>query len=536
MQLAGFSLALLSLACQPPTGDSHGNSATIALENDIGGFNELVSSDNTTTQQVIERLYLDLLEEDPDSSQGPPRFGPKLAESFEFADDGRTVTLHLQPDANWSDGVPITADDVRWTWQAQTNANVAWDYADIKAAITDVEAVDAKTVRFHFDHHYANQLADINEGVVLPRHVWSQLPFTEWRGGEDWFRKRLVVSGPYRVEHYAPGSELVMIANDRYFEAGLPVISKLQFQVIPDSTSRVRGLLAGELDFIPKLRAHEAAQVAKSDTAQVIAYPHRQYDYIAWNLQDPIFASPAIRRALIRSINRQQIIDTLLSGYARTSNSPIVSTVWAHTDLEPWPYNPEAALEEFAEVGWQLDADDILRNSDGDPFAFTLTFNAANSFRRDAAAMIQEQLKTVGVQVTLRPEDFSVLSQRLASYQHQAYLGAFNMDTTLDLTVILHSQSIEDGYNFAGYANPEVDDLIERVKTYSNILDARQDLARIQEILHHQQPMSFLWEPMRLNARSNRLQNVEPNLIDSYADLRRWSLIGTEADSAAQAR
>ncbi len=513
------------VACQPPWDKS--NTAVIALEYDIGGFNELVSADNSTTQQVIERLYLDLFEEDPDSSQRPPQFGPRLALSHQASDNGKAVTLHLRPDAVWSDGTPISAEDVRWTWQVQTDPAVAWEYADIKAAIEEVEVVDPQTVRFHFTHSYANQLADINEGVILPRHAWSQLPLDRWREGEDWFRKHLVVSGPYQVEHYAPGSELVLVANDRYFEADLPTIPRLLFQVVPDSTSRVRSLLAGELDFIPKLRAHEATQIEASDAAQVIAYPHRQYDYIAWNLNDELFRSTAVRLGLLLAIDRQQIIDTLLSGYATIANSPIVSNVWAHTELEPWPHAPQAAVNSFAQAGWQQDNEGILRDEDGQPFAFELAFNASNTFRRDAAAMIQEQLRAIGAQVTLRPEEFNVLSDKLENGQHQAYLGAFNMDTTLDLTVIFHSSAVEDGYNFSRYANHELDRLIERVKTYPNIQDAKSDLARIQEILHHDQPMAFLWEPMRLNAHSNRLQNVVPNLIDTYANLRHWSLAST---------
>lgn len=512
----------LSAGCGSP--DESSSTIVIALENDIGGFNELVSADNQTTQQVIERLYLDLFEEDPDSSSGPPRFRPRLAESYEISEDGTVVTVHLRPQARWSDGTPITAEDVRWTWQAQTHPDVAWAYVDIKAAIEDVEVVDAHTVRFHFARRYSGQLADLNEGVVLPRHAWSALPFEKWREGEPWFRDHLVVSGPYQVDHYEPDAELALSANPHYYEQGLPRTRHLLFQVVPDPAARLRGLLAGDLDFIPKLRPHEAAQVEADGRSRLIAYPHRQYDYIAWNLKDPLLAHAEVRRALTQAIDRQEIIDTLLAGYARIATSPIISTVWAHADLTPWRHDSEAALQSFARAGWRQDEAGVLRDDSGRALALELSFNAANSFRRDAAAMIQQQLHRVGVEVTLRPEDFSVLTERLANFQHQAYLGAFNMDTTLDLTVILHSESIENGYNFAALADPEVDELIERVKSYPDILDARGDLERIQQILHEQLPMTFLWEPMRLDGHSGRLSNVTPNLIDSYANLRHWSL------------
>ncbi len=505
---------------------------TIALERDIGGFNELVSADNSATQQVIERLYLDLFDEDPASEDGSIQFRPRLAAGWETSEDGTEVTVKLRPEARWSDGEPLTAEDVRWTWKAQTSPEVAWEYVDIKHAITDVEVVDTHTVKFRFSRPYASQIADINEGVVMPRQVWSQLPFAEWRQGEEWFRRHLIVSGPYVLEHYTPGSELVLTANPGYYEPGLPRIGRLVFQVIPDSGARLRGLLAGDLDFIPKLRPHEAVQVEASANAVLVVYPHRQYDYIAWNVGDPLFEQASVRRALTQAIDRQEIIDTLLAGYAQIATSPIVSSSWAHADLEPWPHDAEAAIATLASAGWKPDGQGTMRDEDGNPFVFDLTFNAGNAFRRDAAAMIQQHLRRIGVEVTLRPEDFSVLSERLDQHAHQAYLGGFNMDTTHDLTVILHSASIEDGYNFSAWADPEVDQLIERVKTYRLAAESGDDLQRIQEILHQEQPMTFLWEPMRLDAHSSRLKNVVPNMIDTYANLREWQLVATDGEIA----
>ncbi len=523
-QLTALSVGVLVVMVGCSLGPTDSSAALIALEDDIGGFNELVSVDNATTQQILERLFLDLLIEGPDSSQGPPSFSPRLAERFEISADGKAVTFYLQPDATWSDGVPVTAEDVRWTWQAQTSPEVAWDFVETKRHISDVEVVNDKTVRFHFSHAYANQLVDANEGVVLPKHAWSQLPFGEWRGGEDWFREHLVVSGPYEVEHYTPEAELILVANDRYFEPDLPTIQRLIFQVIPDANARVRGLLAGELDFIPKLQPFEASQVAESKVAELVAYPHRQYDYISWNVRDPLLADQAVRRALTLAIDCQEVIDTLLSGYAQRSTGPILSTVWAHSGIEPWPHDPERALAIFGDAGWSPGKDGKLRDANGDVLGFSLAFNADNAFRRDAAAMLQEQWRRIGVEVTLLPEDFGVLSERLESFGHQAYLGAFLMDTSLDLTVVLHSSAIDNGYNFSAWSNPEVDRLIDRVKSYDDILDARGDLARIQEIVHQQVPMTFLWEPMRINAKSTRLTNVVPNLIDTYANMRSWRL------------
>ena len=95
--------------------------------------------------------------------------------------------------------MPVTADDVRWTWQAQVSPEVAWESSYMKDDIADVEAVDPHTVRVRFKRVYAKQLFDLNEGGILPRHAWGQIPFSRWRQSGDWFRQHLVVSGPFTL-------------------------------------------------------------------------------------------------------------------------------------------------------------------------------------------------------------------------------------------------------------------------------------------------------------------------------------------------
>ena len=217
-RLAALLLAVYLTACGPAPQEpddargapTAGGTLVIATQNDIAGVNELVSGASSFTQEVIERMYLDLFEEQPDFTEHPPSFEPNLAESAEWSDDRLTLTVRLRDGVTWSDGVPLTAEDVRWSWQAQTSPGVAWAYAQSKESITDVEVVDDLTVRFHFSHAYATQMSDVNEGVVLPRHVWSELPFEEWPESEAWFRQHLVVSGPFRLASWRPQEEIVL--------------------------------------------------------------------------------------------------------------------------------------------------------------------------------------------------------------------------------------------------------------------------------------------------------------------------------------
>src|SRR5262249_38601322 len=154
--------------CRREAKPAGGGTVVTGWPSEPGGVNPLILPASQPTSEMTFRLFLHLLEEQPDFDQHPPTFKPQLAPSYHWSPDHKTLTFHLRDDVVWSDGVPVTADDVRWTWQAQISRDVVWDNAEAKKSITDVEAVDPHTVRFRFSRAYAKQLLDANEGVVLP--------------------------------------------------------------------------------------------------------------------------------------------------------------------------------------------------------------------------------------------------------------------------------------------------------------------------------------------------------------------------------
>lgn len=502
-----------------------GGTLVIAAVTDVQGFNDLVSSDHRATAEVIEQLYLRLFAEQPDYEQHPPTMKPALAEAWEFSPDRKLLTVRLREGLRWSDGAPITAEDVRFTWQAQVSPEVAWNYSFVKDAIEEVAAVDRRTVRFRFREAYATQLLDANEGVILPRHVWGQLPFADWRRRADWFRDHLVVSGPFRLASWRPAQELVLEANPSYFEPERPRLARVVYRIVPDSASQLAQLEAGAVDFVASLPAAEAERIRRHPQLQLLTYWNRQYDYLCWNLRRPLFAEAEVRRALTLAIDRQALIDTIWRGHARPSLSPILSSIWAHNrSLEPWPYDPAEARRLLAAHGWaDRDGDGVLER-DGRPFVFELTTNAGNRIRADAAVMIQAQLAKVGVAVEPRTLDQNTLTQKNLAHDFDATLSGWAIDTALDLRAFFHSAEAAGGYNFGGYSNPEVDRLIDAVRREVDLAAAKPLFDRIQEILHLEQPYTFLWEPQRLVGARRNLRDAQPNALGSTFNLAEWWL------------
>lgn len=510
---------------QVPDRPQRGGTLVVAYSSDIPGINELAVSSSQTTTEILNLLYCHLLDEQPDYKDHPPTFRPRLAESYEFSSDRKTLTFKLRKGVTWSDGVALTADDVRWTWQAQTHPGVAWDSVGMKSSIVDVEVVDAHTVRFHFTHAYPGQLVHANEGGILPKHAWNAIPFEQWRNSGDWFREHMVVSGPFTLDRWKRQEEIVLARNPRYFEPGLPYLDRVIFRVIPDPANQLTQFLSGSIDYIRQLPAAQAAEIARLDDKRLLTFWPAQFTSILWNLRSPLFAEVDVRRALAHAIDRQTIVDALWYQWAQVANSPIISSVWGHNrNLPQRPFDPNEAQRLLATAGWRdTDGDGVL-DKDGLHFSFELLVNDGNQERVDAAIMIQDQLRRVGIEVRPLVLEWNLLDSRMTGGEFGAVIIGLGLETSLDVSAYFHTDSISTEMNFGGYTNPEVDRLLDSIRSQIRLEDAQPYLDRLQEVLDEEQPQTILWESQRLVGLSRRLQGATPNAISTLDGLERWWL------------
>ena len=535
--LAGLlSVTLILVSCAPqepvdeapghgPIDPQPGGTLVVAASTDIGGVNELLSATGSFTQSVLQLMFLRLFQEQPDFDQHPPSFAPQLATRWDWSDDHKTLTIQLREDVLWSNGEPVTAADVEWTWQAQTHPDVAWSHAESKDNIATVEALDDYTVRVTFKELSVTQLADLNEGVILPHSAWSHLAFSEWRENADWFVDHLVSNGPFVLASWDRQQQITLKRNESFYLEDRPLLEAVVFRIVPQKVNQVGHLLAGEAHFVDHVPASEAARVSDRPDLRVIAYWARQYNFICWNTTRDLFAGAEFRRALTLAIDRQALVDALWFGHARIATSPIPSSVWAHnTEIAPWPYDPQTALEILEDRGWKDSDGDGILDLVGRPLKFELITNTSSAVRVDAAVMIQEQLRRVGIQVEVRRLEFNTLIELAMAHDFDSLLSGWTIDTSLGLDYAFHSDSIDNGYNFGGFSDPEVDRLLDEARDLNTPDGQGRHLADLQTILHQQQPYTFLWEPQRLTGASIHLRAAQPNALDPFFRIEEWWL------------
>ncbi|MBI4161846.1 MAG: hypothetical protein HY509_05295 [Acidobacteria bacterium] len=519
-------LLLLSLSqCGPPRGASarepaRGGTAVIGVRADVGTFN-LYTASTAFAQEIADLLFLQLARERPELQDGRPAFGPELAESWEAGDDGLSITFHLRRDVAWSDGVPTTARDVRYSWQIARDAEVAFLNADVKQQIEDVQVLDDYTVRFRFARRYPYQLMDAVDGSVYPRHVLEPVPVAEWRS-TDWSR-RLVYNGPFRLEEWKRNDSFTLVRNPTHHDPAVPRLDRIVFRVVPDPDALLTQFLAGEVDVMADLPPRGLERVRRSGAHRVVEYPDRYFQYLCWNSRRPWFAQPEVRRALSLGIDMDAILDALLYGTARRARSPLISPFAEHDGaLEPFPYRPEVARRILARNGWTDSDGDSWLDRGGVPFAFELETNVGDSVREDAAVMIQEQLRRIGIEVRPRLVEMSVFQRKHLDKDFDAFMAAWRVSTKPDyLETLFHSES---PFNYPSYSDPRLDQLVREAPFVTNFQAALPLWREAQAILHRDQPYTLMYERQAAHGVSLRLQGVRMDHLGPYAYVKEWWL------------
>jgi len=505
----------------PGTPPAPKNTVVIGVLSDIQSWNPFLA-DDLFSEEVLSLVYPSLAIEQVDYQQHPPSFAPSLAESWEWSEDRLALTFHLRQDAVWSDGVSVTSDDLVFSFQTQNAPEVAWAWMGITDSVQRVEALDDHTVRYHFSRDYPYQLMDINDGLIVPAHLWRGIPYQRWQE-TDW-RKLVVSAGPFVPATHTPQQEIVLDRNPKYFVPDRPRLERVIFRVVPSKTSLLTQLLAGGIDFLNFVPPAEADRVRADSRLELVTYPDRSYTHICWNLDRALFTDRRVRRALSMAIDRKTLIDVVFEGFARPSLGPVLSSMWAFNhNLEPPSFDHERARRLLAEAGWTDSDKDGVLDREGTVFEFELMAPSENEVRQDICLMIERDLAAIGVRVVPRFVEWGAMQAAMDDGSFDALVNRWEEPTQVDLGEIWHSSPPgAPTLNFGRYANPEVDRLLEEVSAIADFAAQKALLDRIQELIVADQPYTFLVENTRLSGLNSRVHGADINDATPYFNIEEW--------------
>lgn len=479
----------------------------------------LVSAD-AYAAEVQSYVIESLLVRDPDSLE----WRGLVAEDWSIAEDGMKITFRLRRDVNFSDGRPLTARDVAFTFEFIMNEAIAAPRS--RAYLSKIErvtALDEHTVEFVFAEPYFNSLQLAGTMDILPEHFYRRFlddprTFNESRG-------LLLGSGPYRLadpEGWTPDQGRVELErNPRYWGPVDGSFDRIVWRVIENDSARLTTFRNQDIDvYGARPREYQrllddAGLRARTQHFEYMS-PTAGYNYIAWNQQrgdaPTRFADVRVRRAMSHMTDVARIIDEVLLGYAEPAVSPFSPRSPQHDpSLVPIEYNLERARALLAEAGFEdRNGDGIIEGPDGRPFEFELTFFQDNEDTRRMVLFLRDLYARAGIVMRPRPTEWSVMLDNLRRKDFDAITLGWTSGVEIDIFQMFHSsQTLEGGDNFIGYRNPELDRLIDAAR--AEVDEARRmPLWRAAErVLYEDQPYTFLFRRMTLAFIDERIANLE---------------------------
>jgi len=500
---------------------AYGDTFIQASIGDIGGLIPSLTSDQSS-HEVGSMIYDGLVKLDKDLN-----LAPAMAESWTYSRDCLELTFKLRRDVKWHDGRPFTADDVVFTYQAMINPKTPAPFKEGFLLVKDVEALDPYTVRVRYDKPYARAVETWGT-YILPKHLLESFAAAGTLR-ESPQNSRPVGTGPYRFQEWKPGEKVVLVANPDYYE-GRPYLGRVVYRVIPSQATIFLELKAQGVDYVSTLTgiqySRQTEYPAFRKTYHKYRYPGDSYTFLGFNLKDPRFADPRVRQAFAHAINKQELIDGVRLGLAHESTGPLRPGTWAYTeDVKRYEYDPEKAKALLAEAGWKdRDGDGVVEDRDGKPFTLTIRTNQGNDERKKIAEIIQQRLKDIGVQADIQLIEWAAfIKEFVKPRRFEVLVLGLGTGTDPDQFVVWHSsQRGPDQMNRTGYANPEVDALLEAGRQSCVQKERVRYYHRIQEILAEDLPMIFLFNRDSLPVVAARVRGVSPAPAGLMYNFDKW--------------
>lgn len=515
-------------------------------------FNPFNCKDNTS-QTMASVMYDGLLTSDPITGQPTP----KLAKSFSISPDGKTYTIKLRHGIKWSDGKPITADDVVFTWNdiifAGFGDTSTRDSIVIDGKLPTVKKIDNYTVEFTTPKPFAPFIRMLSTSIA-PKHVF--MPAI--KKGTTYFDSFLstntkpsdfVVSGAFKLKEYVPAQRVVFERNPNYYEINskgqkLPYLDKLVYLIVGDLNNEVLKFEAKELDVI-SLQGSKVARYKSlephSDFKLYNLGPDTGTMYLSMNLNNrkndkgKYYVTPDkqmwfqdlnFRKAVDYAIDRKNMVLNIANGIGAPLFTPeSLNSIYLNKNLKPYDKNLNKSKQLLKKSGFYLDKKGKLFDKHGHRVEFDLYTNAGNTEREAIGVMVKQDLEDLGMKVNFKPIEFNSLVNKLVStYDWDMVImgltgsplepnGGKNVWLSDGRLHMFNQRTPQEGKAKILPWEKELDYLYTQGALATKFEDRKKYYDKYQEVVYNEKPMIYIYSPIRIVALRNKFKNIYPSSL-----------------------
>jgi peptide/nickel transport system substrate-binding protein len=528
-----------------------GGRLVVALRGEPKTLNPLIAVD-TRSREVIGVMQADLVH----INRATQLTEPALAKSWKVSPNGLEYTLVLRQGIKFSDGQPLDADDVLFTFRVYLDESVhapQRDFLIVGGKPIVVRKLDAQTVVFQLAKTYGAGERIFDGVAILPRHLLEK-PYQEGKLGQTGTlataANQWAGLGPFRLKEYVAGQRLVLERNPYYWKTDaqgnrLPYLEELIYLFVQNADAQVLKFQSGETDVISQTGAENFAALSRQQHGYTMtdAGPGLEYYFLFFNLSEPGEKTPAemrqkqkwfreakFRQAVSAAVDRDAIVRLVYQGHG----APLWGLVapgnrrWGNEKLPHPPRSLDRARALLKEGGFSWrngpDGESTLLDAEGKSVEFSIVTSSSNANFSKIAALIQDDLKQLGMRVQVVPLEFRSLLDRVTqSKEYEACvmgLASYDADPNVDMNVWLSSGATHlwnpSQAHPATAWEAEIDRLIEEQMSARTFEQRKKLYDRAQEILAENQPMIFLASPDILTGAKNSVGNFHPAVLEPY--------------------
>jgi peptide/nickel transport system substrate-binding protein len=528
-----------------------GGRLVISLRAEPKTLNPLTAAD-TISREVIGVMQSDLIH----INRATQLTESGLAKSWKISSDGLQYTLVLRQGLRFSDGHPLDADDVLFTFRVYLDENVHATQRDLLIVggkpIT-VRKTNAQTLVFQFAKPYGVEERLFDGLAILPRHLLER-PYQEGKLAQIWTPStppsEWAGIGPFRLKEYVAGQKLVLERNPYYWKTDtkgnrLPYLDELVFLFVPSADAQVLRFQSGETDVITRLGAENFSVLSRQQPRDTMADagPGLEYNFLFFNLNDlgekssadlarkqKWFREVKFRQAISAAVDRDAIVRLVYQGRGAALWGPVTpgNRRWINAAIPHSPRSLDRARQLLKEAGfsWSTtsNGEPTLVDPEGKPVEFSILTSSSNADRTKMATLLQDDLKQLGMHVQVVPLEFRSLIDRVTqTKQYDACLlglASFDADPNSDLNVWLSSGGTHLWNPSQSHPSTpweaEIDRLMEQQLITPGFEQRKKLYDRVQEIIAENQPMIFLASPDILVGAKNSIANFHPTVLEPY--------------------
>jgi len=561
-----FSFAIL-IACRPQLWDTNikqTSQLSLVTSSDPATFNYAM---NTSPYSVFPFIYQGLVKENGITSE----LEPALAESWTVSEDRLRITFTLRDKLKWSDGKPLTVDDVIFTYKdIYFNKKIPTIFKDSlrignKDVFPSIRKIDERKIEFTLPEPFTPFLRESGSLAILPAHILRDSVLSNDANGNPQFLstwgtdtapEKIIVNGAYQIESYAPSERVIFRRNPYYWRKDaqgqqMPYIKSIVWQIIPSTDNHLLRFRSGELDSLSvqsetfgllkreekrgKFTIHNGGLKTGISfvTFNLNQASNSQRKPFVNSIKSRWFNNLAFRQAIAYAIDRKRMKTNIYRGIGELQHSPIAVQspyyLSPKKGLKIYSYNPQKSKNILTEAGFQYNSQQQLLDKDGNPVKFNILVKSEDQSRIALAVQIQQDLNNIGIQTDLQMLSFNTVLQKiLAKRDWECYVGNFEAGVVEPNQIAFFWTSNGSFHMFnkaskskkrpiigwkASDWEKQIDELFQEAAKEADENKRKQIFSEFQQIVAEQLPVFFLVNPISLQAVRNRVENVEYSAV-----------------------